>query len=401
MRTGAALPPTKPITSRQPIGHNAPMPETSLPIPPVTIALAAGGTGGHLFPAEALAREWMARGHRAVLYTEARGAQYARALDGIDHLVLPARSLAGGVAGKAAAALTIARATLRARGDMRRRGVQLVVGFGGYPSFAPALAGRSLGLPLLLHEQATRLSLANRQLLRFASGVASSFPQVAGAERFDASNITVTGNPVRRAILDARAPYPELDAHAPLRLLVVGGSQSARVFGQIVPAALTALPEALRARMHLSLQYKGEDADAIAAKLRDAGVEAELRPFFDDMGARLAAAHLVITRAGASTAADLLAVGRPAIFVPIPQGGSREEQQRNARTLADAGIGWWTPESGFTPDWLAGELQRLFASPDALPRAAAAAAAMAQPQAAANLADLVERMLGARVPATL
>lgn len=361
--------------------------------PSLTIALAAGGTGGHLFPAEALARELIARGHRAVLYTEARGAQYAQALQGIDHLVLPARSLAGGIGGKLAAMLTIARATLQARGDMRRRGVQLVVGFGGYPSFAPALAGKSLALPLLLHEQATRLSLANRQLLRFANGVASSFPQVAGAEGFDASRVVVTGNPVRRAILEARAPYPALDATSPLRLLVVGGSQGARVFGDVVPPALLALPDTLRRRLHLSLQYKGDVADAIAARLREAGIEADIRPFFDDMGARLRDAHLVVTRAGASTAADLLTVGRPAIFVPIPHGGSREEQQRNAQTLADAGIGWWTPESGFSVDWLRERLETLFASPDALPRAAAAAGAMAQPRAAANLADLVERTL--------
>jgi len=360
---------------------------------PRTLALAAGGTGGHLFPAEALAREWMARGHRAVLYTEARGAQYAQALQGIDHVVLPARSLAGGIAGKAAAALTIARATLQARADMKRRGVRLVVGFGGYPSFAPALAGRSLGLPLLLHEQATRLSLANRQLLRFADGVASSFPQVAGVEAFDASRVTVTGNPVRRAILEARAPYPAFDDAAPLRLLVVGGSQSARVFGAVVPPALLALPDALRRRLHLSLQYKGDDADAIATRLREAGIEADIRPFFDDMGARLRDAQLVVTRAGASTAADLLAVGRPAIFVPIPHGGSREEQERNAQTLADAGIGWWTQESAFSANWLRERLEMLFASPELLPRAAAAASAMGQPQAASNLADLVERMM--------
>ena len=361
-----------------------------------TIALAAGGTGGHLFPAEALAREWMARGHRAVLYTDTRGAQYAQALAGIDHVVLPARSLAGGIAGKAAAAWTIARATLRARADMKRRGVKLVVGFGGYPSFAPALAGKSLGLPVLLHEQATRLSLANRQLLRFADGVASSFPRIDGVDGFDAARITVTGNPVRRAILQARAPYPALSATTPLHLLVVGGSQSARVFGEVVPPALLALPDTLRTRLHVSLQYKGEDSQAIAARLRDAGIASDIRPFFDDMGARLAQAHLVVTRAGASTAADLLVAGRPAIFVPIPQGGSREEQRRNAQTLADAGVGWWAQESDFTPEWLRDRLQTLFASPDALPRAAAAASALAQPHAAANLADLVERTLVAR-----
>jgi UDP-N-acetylglucosamine--N-acetylmuramyl-(pentapeptide) pyrophosphoryl-undecaprenol N-acetylglucosamine transferase len=377
---------------RTTIGDNSPV-QTPEPTNRATVALAAGGTGGHLFPAEALARELMARGHAVVLYTEHRGAQYVQALQGIDHVVLPARSLAGGLAGKVAAGATILRALLQARADMKRRGVALVAGFGGYPSFAPALAGRSLGLPLLLHEQATRLSVANRQLLRFAGAVASSFPSLAGTEGFDPARVTVTGNPVRASILEARAPYPRFDADAPLRLLVVGGSQSARVFGEVVPPALLALTEALRRRLQLSLQYKGEDADAIAARLRDGGIAADIRPFFDDMGAQLAQAHLVITRAGASTAADLLTAGRPAIFVPIPHGGSREEQRRNAETLAQAGVGWWTPESEFTAPWLQNWLESLFAAPGALPQAAAAAAAMAKPNAAANLADVVERML--------
>lgn len=367
--------------------------QTDKPFRAPTIALAAGGTGGHLFPAEALARELMARGHGVVLYTEHRGAQYVQALQGIEHVVLPARSLEGGLMGKAAAGVTILRALLQARADMKRRKVVLVAGFGGYPSFAPALAGRSLGLPLLLHEQATRLSMANRQLLRFAGAVASSFPSIAGTEGLDPARVTVTGNPVRASILEARAAYPRLDAESPLRLLVVGGSQSARVFGEIVPPALLALPEALRRRLQLSLQYKGEDADALAARLRDGGIAADIRPFFDDMGAQLAQAHLVVTRAGASTAADLLTAGRPAIFVPIPHGGSREEQRRNAETLARAGVGWWTPESDFTEAWLRARLESLFTGTDALPQAAAAAAAMAQPKAAANLADLVQRML--------
>jgi UDP-N-acetylglucosamine--N-acetylmuramyl-(pentapeptide) pyrophosphoryl-undecaprenol N-acetylglucosamine transferase len=373
------------------IGDNACM--SSRPQQHNTIALAAGGTGGHLFPAEALGRELMARGHGVVLYTETRGAQYAQALHGIPHVVLPARSLAGGIAGKAAAALTIVRALRQARADMKRRAVALVAGFGGYPSFAPALAGKTLRLPLLLHEQATRLSLANRQLLRFADALATSFPDIAGADGFDAARIAITGNPVRRSIVDARASYPPIDAGSPLRLLVVGGSQSARVFGEVVPRALLALPDQLRRRLQLSLQYRGEDSDAIAAQLREAGIDAELRPFFDDMGARLAQAHLVVTRAGASTAADLLTVGRPAIFVPIPHGGSREEQRRNAETLAQAGVGWWVAESEFTAEWLRKKLEALFAAPQSLQQAAAAASALAQPRAAANLADVVERLL--------
>jgi UDP-N-acetylglucosamine--N-acetylmuramyl-(pentapeptide) pyrophosphoryl-undecaprenol N-acetylglucosamine transferase len=361
-----------------------------------TVGLAAGGTGGHLFPAEALARELQRRGHDVVIYTERRGAQYATALDGIPHVVLPARSLAGGVGGKLAAVFTIARATLQARRDMKRRGVALLAGFGGYPSFAPAVAAKSLKLPLLLHEQATRLSMANRKLLGHADALATSFPAVAGADGIDPARITETGNPVRAGILAARGDYPALSADTPLELLVVGGSQSARVFGEVVPPALLALPTELRNRLRVALQYKGDDADAIAARLREAGMAADVRPFFDDMGARLRAAHLVIARAGATTAADLLTVGRPAIFVPIPHGGSREEQRRNAETLAEAGVGWCVPESEFTAETLSTRLAGLFASTIKLPQAAAVAASMARPQAASNLADLVERLLAQR-----
>ncbi|MFC3716628.1 glycosyltransferase [Luteimonas soli] len=358
-----------------------------------TIALAAGGTGGHLFPAEALARELQRRGHAVVIYTERRGAQYVKALEGIPHLVLPARSLAGGLGGKLAAAFTILRATLQARRDMKRRAVALLAGFGGYPSFAPAVAAKSLQLPLLLHEQATRLSMANRRLLSYADALATSFPHVAGADGFDPARITETGNPVRAEILAARGDYPALSSDTPIDLLVVGGSQSARVFGEVVPPALLALAPEIRSRLRVALQYKGEDADAIAAQLREVGIVAEVRPFFDDMGMRLRAAHLVITRAGATTAADLLTVGRPAIFVPIPHGGSRDEQRRNAETLAEAGVGWCVPEPELTVEKLTALLGELFSSTIKLPQAAAVAASMGRPRAAAELADLVERML--------
>jgi UDP-N-acetylglucosamine--N-acetylmuramyl-(pentapeptide) pyrophosphoryl-undecaprenol N-acetylglucosamine transferase len=357
------------------------------------IALAAGGTGGHLFPAEALARELMARGHEVVIHTERRGAQYAQALAGIPHVVLPASSLEGGVGAKARAALTILRAVLASRADLKRRKVAAMVGFGGYPSFAPALAARSLGLPLLLHEQATRLSKANRQLLRFADALATSFPAVDGSEGLDAAKVVETGNPVRPSILAARGDYPALAADAQLQLLVVGGSQSAAVFGRVVPPALLALPADLRRRLRVWLQYKGEDAAAIATRLREAGIDASVQPFYDDMGTRLRDAHLVVTRAGATTAADLLTIGRPAVFVPIPHGGSREEQRRNAGTLAQAGVGWHVSEAEFTPEALASLLQDAFTSPTRLPDAARAAAALGRPDAAARLADAVERLL--------
>lgn len=357
------------------------------------IALAAGGTGGHLFPAEALARELMARGHAVVIHTERRGAQYTQALAGIPHVVLPASSLEGGVFAKARAAMTILRGALASRRDLKQRKVAVMVGFGGYPSFAPALAAKSLGLPLLLHEQATRVSKANQQLLRFASGLATSFPRVAGADAFDASRIVQTGNPVRRSILDARGDYPAFGEGLPLRLLVVGGSQGAAVFGRVVPPALLTLPEGIRQRLQVALQYRGDDADAIASQLRAAGIDTTVLPFFDDMGERLRDAHLVITRAGATTAADLLTIGRPAIFVPLPHGGAREEQKRNAETLAAAGVGWHAPEAELTPEALSALLREAFESPTRLPDAACAAAALGRPDAAARLADAVEQLL--------
>jgi len=361
--------------------------------PRSTIALAAGGTGGHLFPAEALARELIARGHRVVIHTERRGAAYTHALAGLDHVVLPASHLEGGLIKKARAALTIARALWQSRTDLKRRKVALMVGFGGYPSFAPALAARTLGLPLLLHEQASRLSKANQQLLRWADALAVSFPALEGTDGFDPARIHHTGNPVRQSILDARAAYPALSADGPLRLLVIGGSQSAEVFGKVVPPAVLALPEPLRQRLHLDLQYKGEDANAIAERLHASAIRADIRPFFEDIGTRLANAHLVITRAGASTAADLLTIGRPAIFVPLPRGGSRQEQARNAQTLADAGVGWVIPEAELSPEALNAQLTALFNAPERLDTAAQAAAALATPCAAARLADLVERNL--------
>ena len=364
-------------------------PSSSLP----TVACAAGGTGGHLFPAEALARELQRRGHPVVIYTERRGAAYTQALAGLDHVVLPARSLEGGLTGKLAAGLTILRATALARADMVRRRVRLLVGFGGYPSFAPALAAKSRALPLLLHEQGARLSMANRKLLRFADGVATSFPATTGLDGFDPARIVNTGNPVRQAILDARGDYPTLDPHGPLRLLVVGGSQSARVFGEAVPPALLQLPASIRHRLQVSLQMKGDAVASVEAALQAGGIQATVRPFFDDMGARLRDAHLVITRAGATTAADLLSMGRPAVLVPIPQGGSRDEQRRNAETLAAAGVGWCLPESEFTPERLSELLGGAFASPTVLPDAARASAALGRPQAAATLADLVQETL--------
>lgn len=347
------------------------------------IALAAGGTGGHLFPALALADALRPRGFEALLLTDTRGAAFA-AGTGLDYVTLPAAHFGGSPIAKLRAGATIASAILKARGLLRGRRARAVVGFGGYPSFAPAIAGKMLGLPLVLHEQATRFSLANRQLLRFADRVALSFPiahPVAHELR-----ARLTGPPLREAIrCAARAPYPTLDGA--LHLLVVGGSQGARVFGETAPGALLALPEPLRRRVRLALQYRGEDSERIRAELAAAGMEAEVSPFFTDMADRLAWAHLVLSRADATTAADLTAVGRPAIFVPIPSGGSADEQAGNARAFEAAGAGWFLAQCDMAGA-LGPLLERLF-NGDALPVAAAASAELGRTDGAERLAELV------------
>ena len=357
------------------------------------IALAAGGTGGHLFPAEALARELKEQGINTIIYTDARGARFSEALQGLDYKVVPARGLQGGLIGKVKAAVVIARAMILVRKDMKARNVSAIVGFGGYPSFAPVMAGQSKGLPVVVHEQGARLSLANRRLVHHASAIATSFPETAGIDDGLKTQVVFTGNPVRRSVLQARASYPVLSEESPLSLLVVGGSQGAKIFGDIVPAALVLLPEQIRRRLKLSLQYVGEDSETIVSELAALGITAELSPFFTDMGERLANAHVVIARAGATTAADLLVMGRPAIYVPIPQGGSKDEQLRNAQALEANGVGWCMPEDTMTAQALAEKLLALFQQPQLLTQTAEKAARAGRPEAAKTLAALVMKQL--------
>ena len=357
-----------------------------------TIALAAGGTGGHFFPAEALARTLQTRGHTVTIYTDARGIRYAGQVgDSARLVVLPAAAIGPGPLGKLRTLRTILVATLQARRDLKQSQAKIMVAFGGYPSFAPALAAWTLRRPLVLHEQATRVSLANRKLLPLASRLATSFPTVEGTGNFPAAQIVETGNPVRAEIVAARtvayqSPVPE----QPLRLLVVGGSQSASVFGEVVPPALLALPAELRARLRVSLQYASADAPALLVRLAAAGIATDIQPFFTDMATRLADCQLVICRGGASTAADLLTVGRPAIVVPIPAGGSVAEQRRNAETLQALGVGWCVPQPELTPERLTALLADLLGTPAKLTVAAAAARALGRTDAAERLADVVE-----------
>jgi UDP-N-acetylglucosamine--N-acetylmuramyl-(pentapeptide) pyrophosphoryl-undecaprenol N-acetylglucosamine transferase len=353
------------------------------------VALAAGGTGGHVFPALAVAEELRGLGIASVLLTDTRGRAYTRAAKDVEVVELPAAPLRKSAGGMAKAMLTIARAFLSARRILRKSGACCLVGFGGYPSFAPALAARSLGLPVILHEQATRLSLANRMLLRFASTLATSFPSVDGADKIAAGKIVQTGNPIRSAFRAmARCPYPPIGTEDPIRLLVIAGSQGSQAFDTAVPDAVLGLPPDILRRLSLTLQYRGADADGVAQRLSAQGVTANIRAFHDNMPDEIRAASLIVCRAGASFAAEVLTVGRPAIYVPIPGGGSALEQASNAQTLERLGAGWFLAQADMAAR-LPGMLGELLGAPERLSAAAAAAASLGDPDGAAKLAALI------------
>jgi len=359
-----------------------------------TIMLAAGGTGGHMFPAEALARALLARGRSVTLVTDRRGHAFGESLAEVPVHRIRAASPGAGLIGKLKAAVEMALGLLEARALLRRLRPAAVVGFGGYPSVPTVYAAIQARVPSLLHEQNAVLGRANRMLIAGAKRLAVAFTGVTRVSEADRAKIIRTGNPVRPAIAAQRdAAYQAPDANAPVRLLVMGGSQGARVFSDIVPQALALLPAPIRARIHLSQQCRPEDLEAARAALSGLGLGGlTLESFFRDVPDRLAACHLAMTRAGASTIAELTCVGRPAILVPYPH-ATDDHQTANARQLAEAGAAWLVPQPDFTAQALADRLSALLSDPAALRAAAEAARAWGTAQAADALADAVLAML--------
>lgn len=357
------------------------------------IVIAAGGTGGHLFPAEALAAELLRRGERIALMTDARSAAYdSAAFAAADRFVLSGAGLSGrGLRGAATGAMALVAGTAQARRHLDALNPSAVVGFGGYASFPPLAAARLMPAArrpaIVLHEQNAVLGRANRLMARVADLLALSFEGTSNVPA--GARVAVVGNPVRPALAAlADQPYPTPPEDGALRLLVTGGSQGARVFADVVPPAIAALPEAIRARLLVTQQCRAEDLARTEAAYRAAGVVADLAPFFPDIAGRLATAHLVIARAGASTVAELECAGRPAVLVPLPS-AIDDHQNANARALAEADAAWIYPQPAFTPAALSERLAGLFAVPARLAAAAAAAAALARPHAARDLADRV------------
>lgn len=352
--------------------------------------LAAGGTGGHMFPARALAEALLARGHKVALVTDRRGGGFGPDLPQVETHRIRAGGIAGlGIIGKVTGLLDLGLGYLQARRILSRLAPQAVVGFGSYASLPTALAAAHLGQRLVIHEQNAVMGRANRMLATRAGAVALCFDKVTGYSAAPQAEQRVTGNPVRPAIAAiGQSPYPATAEGQPLRLLVVGGSQGAAIFNEVVPKALCALPDSLRPRLALSQQVPGKALDAIRSRYAGCGIQAELAAFFDDMPQRLAEAHLVIGRAGASTVAELCAAGRPAILVPFPH-ATDDHQTANAHALADAGGAWLLPQNHLSPETLLERLTSLLSKPATLARAARCARELAQEDAAERLADLV------------
>jgi UDP-N-acetylglucosamine--N-acetylmuramyl-(pentapeptide) pyrophosphoryl-undecaprenol N-acetylglucosamine transferase len=358
------------------------------------ILLTAGGTGGHLFPAEALANVLKAAGCRVVLATDKRANAYAGSFPADEIVEIPSATPSGrSVPQIAKAALLLAQGTLKATAIIRRLKPDAVVGFGGYPTVPPVVAASLLKVPTVIHEANGVMGRANRLLARRASLIATGFADIKGVPANVPGKLVQTGNPIRPAVLEAaKQPYPVLTDDGKLHLLVVGGSQGARVMSDVVPPAIELLPQELRSRIVICQQARGEDLDRVRAHYQKLGLAFEAEPFFKDLPQRLAQAQLVISRSGASTVAELAVIGRPSILVPLP-GSLDQDQAANAKTLGNLGAAIVLPQTEFTPERLAGEIRSFFQEPDRLTKAAAAAHSASITDAAERLGQAVLQLI--------
>ncbi|NIX76426.1 undecaprenyldiphospho-muramoylpentapeptide beta-N-acetylglucosaminyltransferase [Microvirga terricola] len=354
------------------------------------ILLTAGGTGGHLFPAEALANALKAHGARVVLATDKRANAYAGSFPADEIIEIPSATPSGrSLPQMAKAALLLGSGTLKAMSAIRRMKPDAVVGFGGYPTVPPVMAASFLRVPATIHEANGVMGRANRLLARRASVIATGFANIKGIPTGIAGKVVQTGNPIRPSVLDAsRAPYPELQKDGKLHLLVVGGSQGARVMSDVVPPTIELLAADIRARLSICQQARGEDLERVRGTYQRLMVDFEAEPFFKDLPQRLAKAHLVVSRSGASTVAELAVIGRPSILVPLP-GSLDQDQAANAKTLGDIGAAIVLPQVQFTPERLAQEIRSFIEEPDRLGKAAAAARSASITDAAERLAQAV------------
>ena len=353
------------------------------------ILISAGGTGGHMFPAEALARDLIGRGYRVALATDARGKKYQPFADGIPVYVLKSGTIKSGIFSKINTLLSLGIGCFQARSLIDRLKPAVVIGFGGYPSFPAVYAAQKKSVPTIIHEQNAILGKANAYLTPKADRIALAWQKVEGMSESDAVRVVVTGNPVRPDIAALyNKPYPSLEQDGPLCVFVMGGSQGASIFSEVLPEMVSELSTSHKARLEIVQQCREEDIEKAREAYKAAGVKAELATFFDNVAEQLEHCHLVIARSGAGTVSEVATAGRPAIFVPYPY-HKDQQQKRNADAVFDAGGAWVMTQDGFTVEALLARIETLLQNPEALFNAAENARSCGRPDAARKLGNLV------------
>lgn len=357
------------------------------------IVLAAGGTGGHMFPALALGEELLDRGHKVTLITDKRGLKYRKLFKGIKIYEVVSTTMAGkSIIGKILAIPKIIGGIFEAKSLLKMIRPGVVIGFGGYPSYPTIRAAISLGVPTALHEQNAVLGKVNRMMAKSVDAVALSFEMTKKANWNDYRFVAVTGNPVRKEIVEiGDLYYPTLGDDRIFRILVIGGSQGAKIFSEVVPQAISTLPRASQRRLQVTQQCRDEDIETVRALYADTKIAVELTTFIDDLPNCLRWSHLVISRAGASTVSELTTAGRPAILVPYPH-ATDDHQTANANELVANGGAWLYQNHEFNAKTLAKALQRMARHPEEVWTAAEEARKIGKPYAAKDLADIVERL---------
>jgi len=357
--------------------------------------LAAGGTGGHLFPAQALAGELIRRGRRVIIMTDGRGHGYGDAFPGAEIATVPAATFAGrSIPGRIAALFVIAMGVGSAWVKLMRSNPRVVVGFGGYPSLPVMIAAWFARVPSMLHESNAVLGRVNRLVAPMTKAIAAALPFAKFAPK-ESSRVVFTGNPVRAEAQALKAsPFVPPTQDGPINILIFGGSQGAKALSEIVPDALALLPENLRARLRVTQQGREADLPPVIATYAKAGITADVRKFFTNLPQLMGAAHLVIARSGASTIAEITVIGRPAIFIPYPH-AMDDHQAANAAVLEKAGAAWVVAQDTLNSEKLSHMIADIFAHPETLQDRARAAAALGRSDAAMRLADMVEELGGA------
>jgi UDP-N-acetylglucosamine--N-acetylmuramyl-(pentapeptide) pyrophosphoryl-undecaprenol N-acetylglucosamine transferase len=360
-----------------------------------TIVLSAGGTGGHLFPAQSLAAELVRRGKTIVVMTDRRGTNYAKAFPGAAIETVPSAAFSDrSFIRLLAAPFEIAAGVVMSLAKLARIKPGAVIGFGGYPSLPVMIAAWLGRYPTAILEQNAVTGRANRAVMNKVRVMAAAFPIARFAPK-NPSKIVLTGNPLRPEVIAlAGAPYQAPTENSPLHLLVFGGSQGARAMSELVPVAIALLPASFKSRLDIVQQCRPEDLDGARAAYASAGVKAELASFYNDLPSRMAKAQLVIARSGAGTVSELMAIGRPAILIPLPH-ALDDNQTPNGEILSKANAGWCVAQRDLTPEKLAGMIKFAFSNPNDLAQRAAAAHALAKIDAVSRLADVAENLAGA------